>query len=356
MMSGVAILMMLVLHLFSFPTWYLPEVSWDSPLGNIGNKITLIISEFGGICVTLYAMMTGYSLIVSSQSYNTFKKRLLRLLKFLSSYWLACIIFIIYGYTTDNPLPTLQNFMLNLIGVQTGPTDEYINVSFGWYVTFYIEFILICPVLVKIFSTSRLYIDILSIISIIILVFCLKKISSDFIKCTPFIACCSGIIVAKYDIFTKLHNRITSHFSTIILLTLIATLVLVRMVFVNLHTNGGRTWLFIIDCSYSIFAIILTLLCTEYFHRKKNLFIIKVLRNLGILSMYIWFIHGIMYSGNKIIQPYIYAAKEPIVIFLSCLIFVMPLAMIFKYLDSKIIPMVVHIFKKASSQFKVAQP
>lgn len=135
MISGVAIIMMLILHLFRFPTWYLPGVSWNSALGDIGNVITLTLSKFGGICVSLYAMMNGYSLYIYPQSHNTLRIRFLRLLKFLTAYWLACILFIIYGYALNEPLPGIQDFVLNLVGIETGPINKYINVSFGWYVT-----------------------------------------------------------------------------------------------------------------------------------------------------------------------------------------------------------------------------
>lgn len=339
MMSGVAILMMLTLHLFLFPPWWKPGVEWTSFLGDIGNYLTEVISSFGGICVTLYAMMSGYSLIVSPHSYDTLQKRLQRLFKFLISYWLACILFIIFGYLTNDTLPSIHNFVLNLIGMRTAPCGEWINVPFGWYVSFYIEFIMLSPILLWIFSSKSIFVDISSLLAIIICVFLLKKCSSCGIlsvSCGPFIASSCGLLVAKYNILSRLHTKYTSHYSKPILLALIALLIISRKYFVELHPAGGKTWLFVVDCSYNGFALLLTLLCVEYFHRIGNGLTKIIFKQLGVLSIYFWFLHGIFFAGNSVLQRFLYAVKDPLLILLICIISLLPIALMLKYIHKSI--------------------
>ena len=56
--------------------------------------------------------------------------------------------------------------------------------------------------------------------------------------------------------------------------------------------------------------------------------------------MYLWFLHGIFFTGKNFLQSFIYSPKEPVLILILCLAVTLPVAWLLKhfqtYLDSKI--------------------
>lgn len=133
-----------------------------------------------------------------------------RLLKFLLRYWVVCLFFLMVGMPTDAQFPGLDTFGANLVGLKTGVHDyiNYINVHFAWYVAFYICFVVLSPLLIKIFRiSSRPYVDLI-FLGVILAIFDAMTYggSENLVRIIeiiyPFISIFLGIIMAKYDILT----------------------------------------------------------------------------------------------------------------------------------------------------------
>ena len=76
-------------------------------------------------------------------------------------------------------------------------------------------------------------------------------------------------------------------------------------------------------------ALILVVCCLELISKLSNVLVRQVLSLFGTLSMFLWFLHGIFFTGKHFMQVELYAIKEPLLIYLICLIVVTPIAYLF---------------------------
>jgi peptidoglycan/LPS O-acetylase OafA/YrhL len=120
----------------------------------------------------------------------------------------------------------------------------------------------------------------------------------------------------------------------------VALIIICQFELEKLNPLGGINWDFFKKSFFSIEAALIILFSVELFHRIrsrrfKNFFLL-----FGGLSMYLWFLHGIFFTGKNFLQPFIYSPKEPILILLLCLAVTLPVAWLLKsfqtYLNSKI--------------------
>lgn len=344
MMAGFAILLMMSYHLFGFSDWLNDGIGWHTSLGYIGKATADLMGVTGGICVQIFALTSGYALMINPKAYGTWNRRFKRLFKFLLAYWVVNIFFLIIGFLNGDTLPGIKELALNMIGLETGPAWNWVNVPFAWYVSYYIEFVLLTPILIWGFSSNKKILDCAMAISCIIIVYlCRKMPYSPYdlaYNIFPLISTILGILIAKYDIFNKLHRFVTGHLHSALLVCAIPLIIIMRCEFPKLNPIGGFNWSFFVEMFLSVVAALLILFSVELFHRIrsqrfKNFFLL-----LGGLSMYLWFLHGIFFTGKNFLQSFIYSPKEPILILILCLAVTLPVAWLLKrfqtYLDSKI--------------------
>lgn len=341
MMAGFAILLMICTHLFTHPDWLNKENDWVSIFGYIGKTTTEVIGLFGEICVQIFALTSGYALMMNPQAYSTWQKRFSRLFKFLMAYWVVNIFFLIIGLLNGDTMPDTKELANNMIGIQTGPHLNWVNVPFAWYVCYYIEFIFLTPILIWGFSSNKKILDCTMALSCIIMVYVFRKIpSAAAYYLYPLMSTVLGIIIAKYSIFNKLHRLVTGHLHSALVATAIALIIIVRYEIPKLNPLGGNNWQFFVDILLSFIAALLILFSVELFHRIRSRRFKKFFLLLGGLSMYLWFLHGIFFTGKNFLQSFIYSPKEPILILLLCLAVTLPVAWLLKrfqtYLDAKI--------------------
>lgn len=165
--KGVAILFMLLLHLFCTRNYN----ELFTPLITI-NTIPLVyyLGLFGECCVAMYSFCSGYGLMCTyknnSIEYN--KKNKLRLLKLYINFWIIILIFVVFlGYLTgkSNIYPgNLKTFILNLTAISTSYNGAW------WYLTTYILLVLISKPIHKLVQKYNNIL--LAIISIIIYFIC----------------------------------------------------------------------------------------------------------------------------------------------------------------------------------------
>lgn len=200
--SGIAILLMVAHHFFGFGSWLLPGVTWLSVGKMAGIEVERIIGAFGKICVSLYAFNSGYVLWVNRSDYRHFPYRMKRLLKFLIAYWVIVLLFGLYALVVGDKNPEGIDMLLVLVGYATGANADYVNVAFAWYVTYYIFFMSLASVWLRLFSTGHKAVDGM-VLALAAVVCCSFEIS--FLS--PFMVGLWGIVAAKWHLFEMLDRR-----------------------------------------------------------------------------------------------------------------------------------------------------
>lgn len=148
---------------------------------------------------------------------------------------------------------------------------------------------------------------------------------------SPLLSTVLGIIIAKYGIFNKLQRNVTGRLHWTLLISAIILVIIFRYEVGKLNPNGGVNWGFFMQIFLAIVAAALILFSVEVFHRIRSRHFKNSLMLLGSLSMYLWFLHGIFFTGKNFMQPIIFAAKEPILILIVCTIVLLPVAWLLRH-------------------------
>jgi peptidoglycan/LPS O-acetylase OafA/YrhL len=344
MMAGVAIVLMMTQHLFPWPEWLSEGVSWHSPLGDFGKKLTLLISYFGGVSVNLFAITSGYVLIANPKAYATVKSRLRRLFHFLIGYWMVEALFLLIGALNGDTMPTLKQLACNMVGLSTGPLHPWVNVPFAWYVAYYIEFIILVPVLLWLYKGRTISKDI-TVTIIMVLISCMAR-GTLHIPHLHYLVCdavsalwalmssCFGILIAKYSLFEKAHDKIGKKIPVWRLLIYSFIIFVCHYYLPLLHKNGEAILGIISLILDAIIATILMYFILEMLIRIKWNPLKQTLLVLGKYSMYLWFLHGIFFTGKHFLQPQLYSLTDPILILAACIISLLPVAYLTHHLVS----------------------
>ena len=134
MLKGVAILSMLMLHLFCRKT-DLPY----TPLLWIGNiPVIYYFGLFGDICVPMYCFMSGYAHGLPTTNIAARWKQLLR---FMIRFWTIVVVFSIVGILVKDPnIPgSFGKFILNCLTLRINYNGAW------WYANIYIVLIILLP-------------------------------------------------------------------------------------------------------------------------------------------------------------------------------------------------------------------
>lgn len=230
-MSAVGVLLMIAHHLFGFSDYLLPSVSWH-PLAKVGGiEIERIVAAFGKICVSLFAFNSGYVAWKFRHSYSSPKPLFKRWATFLLSYWMVMAVFVLYALIIDDPIPSDKDLFMNLIGLHTGPYESYVNVAFAWYVAYYLTFLLLTPLLLRVFSGHPLTDMLVFVLIALVLRFCCKV---DFLS--PLMIGIEGMIAAKYNLFNKINHRL-SQIPIKVLIFLEVALIITRQGYIYCHID-----------------------------------------------------------------------------------------------------------------------
>lgn len=137
MLKGVAILAMLMLHLFCRRD-NLPY----TPLLWVGNTpLIYYFGLFGDICVAIYCFVSGYAHYKQS-SKTELKNRWKRLLRFFIPFWIIAAVFSMIGILTGNSaIPgNLTDFLLNCLTIKNSYNGAW------WYANTYILLVALQPI------------------------------------------------------------------------------------------------------------------------------------------------------------------------------------------------------------------
>lgn len=155
MLQAIAVLLMVFHHLFAFSDRI--HVDYVMVFNRFGN-IETILSYFARICVAMFAFCSGYGMYKSSMS-ASFRKVLWsiphRIFHFYQRYWVIFLTFVPLGFALGVYSFQPQQFIRGFLGLSCQYNAEW------WYVSYYLNFLLLFPVLWAIFqglSAKRLWI------------------------------------------------------------------------------------------------------------------------------------------------------------------------------------------------------
>lgn len=309
-LKGIAIILMLIHHLFTYPDWYIDGISY---------KYSDLFSEYfcwnTKICVGIFAFLTGYAYVYNPKPNYKYSIRKIRL--FLINYWIVYIpllvLCIVMGYYHFN----LSEFILGLFGLSSSV------MIFCWYVYFYVFLLLMFPLLKKGMDQGIIQALLYGVVTPIVIFFCgCKFIPSTFanglmtefcLNAMTWTPCASiGYIVTKYDLLYMLENFFKTHnlnriyiYFTIIIAVLGLNWWCSRFfwnVYYIVNPAAILTPLFL----FSIIALL----------RKTSFVLIhKFLIFCGKQSMNIWFLHCIFFNCAKnFFQPIAYWLQNPLLV------------------------------------------
>jgi hypothetical protein len=214
-LKGIAILMMVCLHLF-----YRSYEGLFTPLVFIGSKsLIFYVSLFCNCCVAIYCFCSGYGLYVGyTENKTKFNyKNKIRVLKLYINYWIVLVLFVFVLGSILHKFDYIGNWQKILLNITA--LDSSYNGAWWFFFTY---LLLVCssPLLFKWVDNSNKYILILYLFVIYTLAYVqriktpivfdnvflnwlLKQISLYGTSLFPFML---GTVFYKYRFFTQISN------------------------------------------------------------------------------------------------------------------------------------------------------
>ncbi|MBE5816310.1 MAG: acyltransferase [Clostridiales bacterium] len=330
LLKGIAIIAMFFHHFIGFPQWRTP----DNPiiLTYIGSiAIDEMLASFGKICVGIFAFISGYVLFIKQNEYSCFKSVIKRIVGFLIKYWGIFFVFLIYVFIMKEPFPSVGMFLQQCFGISTATGFDWayfstIHPVFAWYVSFYIMFLLISPLLARL-CRRNFIVDSILISGILfggyfILNRLIFKGSISTIQ-TLFSSFATwghigmlGYLFAKYNIYTVFHTFLSKHLRKGILL---AASIFAIIAMVLLWNYTGIVWIYKMS-GLSIFTPIFIYAVLTILNSISWKPLEFILTRLSEESTNMWFLHGIFFTPLKTCQWIAYLPKYPIFILIWTLL------------------------------------
>lgn len=306
-LKGIAILFMLLLHLFCRKDVH--GLYETFPTIN-GVPFIYYLALFGDACVPIYCFASGYGLFRTEQGTNSFfRKNLIRVFKLLINYWIVLAVFVSVGFLLGLPeFPgSSRKFLLNFFVISSSYNGAW------WFLQTYIILVLISPFLMKL--TKKYNSANLLVISVIIYFFSyLQRIKHilDFshnlalglfvnavvLVGTSLLPFLIGSVFAKERLYSNLYKRFeTIRFKNTLCFICILLLVIIHSVFESMFIAPFTALAFI--CLFSLM--------------DKNSQVQKLFIYFGQHSTNIWLTHMFFYMS--IFPELTFTPRYPVLIF-----------------------------------------
>lgn len=312
--KGVAILFMILLHLFCTKEW----IGLFNPIIMIDDiPLVYYLALFGDMCVAMYCFCSGYGLMMGYKSNEkTYgKKNILRLLKLYINFWIILIIFVlilgpILGKGAEYP-GNFKTFILTFTAI-----DPTYNGAW-WFLTTYIILVGLSPyinriiikynpIIILVFSfiiyflgyVQRIMIPIITDSDIIN--YLLRQIALFGTSQFPYVV---GYIFAD----KKLYSKINTIFNKLRFKNLIAMSLIILMIIIH----GFIQTLFVAVFTGIAFIVLFNLI-------DKPIWLNNILYFFSKYSTNMWLTHMFFYM--IFFKKLVFAPKYPILIFLWLII------------------------------------
>lgn len=326
-LKGVALILMFVHHLFTFPRWYVDGISYPE-LSEFAVKMQTPTE----ICVGIFAFLTGYFYAFRKPSFGYSLKKATDV---WITYFVTYILMLIPAVALS--VYNIENMRLESFGM-----NRYL-MYFCWYVNFYIVSILLLPLYARLADKHFLWAYLAGIVLPVVLVNVVDKTvipQQDYLEIVdslewfPLIAV--GFIFARYEIFEKVFDAI---FKNTVKYKVVRVLLYVSLLIFPFFANQilpQFEFIYVVnaDILYApllIYGIVNLVNLIPF----KKLFI--PLQWIGKYSLLMWFIHCVFFNVLKpYTQWFLYLPKHPVLVvlwgLLICLIPAVILNFPLKYL------------------------
>lgn len=308
--KGIAILFMLLLHLFCTKTYE----GVFTPLIMIG-KVPLVyyLALFGDCCVPIYCFCSGYGLFISYEKYEKGynQHNLRRILKLYINFWIVLVLFVvllgpIMGRGNSYP-GDWKTFVLTATGLEAAYNGAW------WFFTTYIILTIFSPITNKIVKRFN-PILIVGISFVIYFIAYLQRIKGVLVVDnvllswlirqfalwgTSQFAFIIGSLFAHYKIYSKIATRVKK----INHKNLIGTMIILSMIV----AHGIVETMFVAPFTGIVFIVVFNMM-------EHPKWLDKVLNYVGIHSTNMWLIHMFFYMIY--FKELIFSPKNSVLIFI----------------------------------------
>lgn len=330
MLKGVAILSMLMLHLFCRKE-NLPY----TPLLWIGSTpLIYYFGLFGDICVAVYCFISGYAHYLQS-SKGELQQRWKRLWRFMIPFWVIAVVFSLIGLLAGNSVipGSIKEFLLNCLTIKNSYNGAW------WYANTYILLVALQPL-------SRKFVERCPAWLVILLTFAFYTVSYGIRFCgwgacdsvilswiithvgllgTSYFPYAIGMLLCKKQVISLLRQRLTAinvrniYIFTVLMFTgMIVVHGMVQSLFVAVITA----------------TVTIILLCVCPLPKRLT----SLLCYLGEHSTNIWLVHMFFYA--VLFEGFVFCAKYPIPVFLLLLLSSLASSYVIKWLSKPILKLV----------------
>lgn len=302
-LKGVAILIMVFLHLFNQES---NVALCDNFFYFNGRPLVLQLSKFAGICVGLYLFMSGYGLYLSYQNRGS-SSPWKRILKLYLNFWTVFILFIGFAsFMKPERYPgDFFQILKNFTGWHTTYNGEW------WFLFPYILLVLTSRYIFRWVRSSSLPVLLLLTGGGMFLIYLTICLNRDYLYAHQlvympilYLSCLPSFIIgacfAKYDVASVLSNLIRiksigmNFLWILVFILLLAVRALIPISAVNI------IFLVLFVCWFAIL--------------RKSRYVVWILEKLGKQSTNMWLVHT--FFCYYLFHDWIYGFKYPIVIFI----------------------------------------
>lgn len=332
MLKGIAILSMLMLHLFC----RVEDLPY-TPLIWIGSKpLIYFFGLFGDICVSIYCFISGYAHYLQSSD-TDLKKRLKRILRFLIQFWVIVVLFSLIGIIVGSKtIPgSLKDFILHCLTLKNSYNGAW------WYAHTYIVLVLLQPISCKLAQKCPSWLLVLASFGFYVLGYgirfwgwcaCEATIPSWIISHlgllgTSYFPYMIGMIFCKHQIIAHLRHLIKSIKLHNIYIYILSALSLIGMIV----AHGIVPSLFV---AVATATVTITILCICPLPQLLNNFLCYM----GEHSTNIWLTHMFFYT--VLWKDLVFCAKYPILVFFLLLGLSLAASYIVNFISKPIIKLV----------------
>ena len=294
--KGIAVIMMLIHHFFTFPEWYIDGISYPELMGFVKYFCKPL-----KMCVPVFAFLTGYFYFFTHE--KSFRYSFRKIRNIYLSYWMVYIPFLVFSLASGCIRFSFSNMILEFLALKRP------IMYFCWYVPFYALAMLLLPILTKNESRSPFLDTILLLIfpvfgCVFFMNFLGSSLVRDIIRWFPCVA--AGYLCSKYSLFGELDRLVDGFRGRMSRVIFYAGLVCVTFVFryFSCFITLGSFSIFESDnlLTFSMDVILAPLFvygCAKLLYLIRESKITDIIAEIGKKSLPIWFIHCIFFNCCK---------------------------------------------------------
>lgn len=312
MIKGIAILLMLFHHLFGFPEWYADGVSYIGIPLRV-NTLEYALGQFGHICVSIFAFITGYGMFFSYRKGKIVKQSFKKGISFLICYWL-----ILFGVAIPiNLILGKTDITIKLI-IQNMFTYDASLVPFAWYVRFYLEMLITLPIFYRMLTKYSFVTIPVFLILPITANYLLGRIGSDsfFVQKAVYFTmeyflwittALMGLCFARYGLF----ERIGKAFNVLKKAEIpVCVIFMAILMYLRAYREDTIGIIFSFDSIYAPTFIFLACRIISVLPKIFHCFLKLMSRH----STNIWFLHSMFFFRTAELMKFAYAPRLSILI------------------------------------------